>query len=690
MITYLLDWSWLFPLPTLLLSAFGLPKRAGILSWLAPFSIFVVALAALFVEGFATQAFHEPGWIPFLPDDELRLTVDPLAGVMLLVVGGVATCVYVYALAYMHEDDRQHRFFAFLDFFVAAMCLLVVAGNLSVLLIGWTGVGIASFLLISFWWQKGEPLQAGFLALGANAIGDAALLVACVLVPKGAGELTGLDAPEVLAGVPGGASTLAWLLVIAAMAKSAQGPLWWWLPSAMAGPTPVSALIHAATMVAAGIYLLVRVSPLLELTEAVSYNVAIIGISTAIGGGIASLWQPNFKRGLAYSTVSQLGWMFAAIGIGAPFAALFHLITHAAFKAMLFLAAGTVIAATHHEEQIVNVGGLRKKLPFAHAYFVIGTLALIGAPLITAGSFSKDAILEAGIHHESWSFFGWIMLGSVVLTGAYAGRLLFGVFYGKEGSSSHHAHAPGAGFDLPLIPLAIGAIGLGWLEAGTHFLSSLLAPVVAAPKHEVHALPTGWLGWAAFGAGLVGVAIGYAISRTPSKSLPMPPLGIVDSLLGEVRALPEGVAAVHAGRIGRYALIGLVGTALFVLLAQRPSSTGASSTSTSSTSGAKPAAGAAGKAAGASDHPPHPGHDEERERPRRTTRTIGPQQGKPTTPVARPAKPGDDEAKRRAASERIQKMLGNEDGAALKKALEERRKAAEGKKKREGAQGSQP
>lgn len=626
----LLAWSFLFPLPTLLLSAFGLPKRAGSLSFLAPLSIFVVALAWL-VTGHEQTLVKLDGWVPFLPDSAFRLTVDALSGVMLLVVGGVATCVYIYAIGYMHDDERQHRFFAFLDFFVAAMTLLVLAGNLSVLLVGWTGVGIASFLLISFWWQKGGPLEAGFLALGANAIGDAALLVAAVLVPAGAGELTGLD--EVASQVPGGATTLGWLLFIAAMAKSAQGPLWWWLPSAMAGPTPVSALIHAATMVAAGVYLLVRVSPLLEMSDVVSYNIALVGLVTAIGGGVASLWQSNFKRGLAYSTVSQLGWMFAAVGVGAPLAALFHLITHASFKAMLFLGAGTVIAATHHEEEIGKLGGLRKKLPMAHAYFVLGTLALIGTPVLTAGSFSKDAILEGALHSQ-WPFFGWILMGSVVLTGAYAGRLLFGVFYGEEGESSKHAHDPGALFTLPLLPLAAGAIGLGWIEAGSHGLSSLLQGHVEAGE-PVHVWSL--LGVGAFGLGAFGVLLGALVARTTTKCLPMPPTRLADALLGEVKALPEGVAALHAGRVTRYALIGLVGTGLIVFLAQRPGA-------------AAPSSGPARSGA------------VEQTKPSTT--------GKPVAPVKRePRTRQEAEAARRAAATARMKKLIEERGLKLKQPL---------------------
>ncbi len=564
---HLLLWSFLFPLPTLLLSAFGLPRRGGLLSFLSPLAILGAGVAWL-AQGAGSAKLVIADFVPFLPDTAFRLTVDPLAGVMLLVVGFVSTCVFLYAQGYMAKDERPHRFFAFLDFFVAAMCLLVVAGNLTVLLIGWTGVGIASFLLISFWWKKddGAPLRAGYLALGANAIGDAALLVAAVLVPAGAGELTGLQA--VAGDVAGGPSMLAWCLVIAACAKSAQGPLWWWLPSAMAGPTPVSALIHAATMVAAGVYLLVRTSGVITDAPDVAYTTAWIGVLTALLAGVASLWQANFKRGLAYSTVSQLGWMFTAVAVGAPFAALFHLVTHAAFKAMLFLSAGTVIAATHHEERIDQVGGLARKLPLAFGFFVLGTAALIGTPLVTAGAFSKDAILEATLASQ-WPFFGWLLLGGAFLTGAYAGRLLFGMFLGPLGPASEHASHPGTIFDVALLPLAAGAVALGYAEAGTGALSGLLKGVVAAGE-PVHVQPT-LLGLGAFGIGVFGVAAGALLARTRSKCLPLPPLAeLWQALWGEAQAIPEGVAALHTGRVSRYALIGLLGIAIAVGVAIAP------------------------------------------------------------------------------------------------------------------------
>ncbi len=560
-------WVWLAPLPFLILNVLRLPKKAGAASFLGPLAVFVTAIAYL-VGDRAPVKVAIADWIPFLPDTAFRLTVDGLAAVMLAVVGGVATCVFVYAIAYMKDDERAHRFFAFLDFFVIAMCLLVVAGNLTVLLIGWTGVGIASFLLISFWWQKGWPLQAGFLALGANAIGDAALLVAAVIMPKGAGALDTLHTSA--AGATGGAVAVGACLLIAAAAKSAQGPLWFWLPSAMAGPTPVSALIHAATMVAAGVYLLVRTAGVLELSSEIQLAVIVTGMSTAILGGIASLWQTNFKRGIAYSTASQLGWMFVAVGVGNPFAAFFHLVTHASFKAMLFLGAGTVIHAAHHDEDIRHVGGLAKHMKLTHALFVIGSLALIGTPLLS-GSFSKDAILEAALHNTAHPWVFPMLMFGVVLTGAYTARLWFGIFHGVDGKATPYAakHAGHLGaFDLPLLPLAVGAIGLGYLEAGTHGLSTLLGAAVAKAP-EVHAAPTP-LGLGAFALGLVGVAAGIWLAKRPEKGLPVPGGELSSSVQGELDGIPAGVASLHNGRVGRYVLITILGTALLAALAIRP------------------------------------------------------------------------------------------------------------------------
>ncbi|MDP2343208.1 MAG: NADH-quinone oxidoreductase subunit L [Deltaproteobacteria bacterium] len=572
----LLPWCFLFPLPFLVLNIFGIPRKPGALSFVGPLAVFVGALVWLLGDRQTVTVLHKD-WIPFLPDSSFSLSVDGLAAVMLAVVGGVATCVFIYAIAYMKDDERAHRFFAFLDFFVAAMCLLVVAGNLTVLLAGWTAVGIASFLLISFWWERGGPLQAGLLALGANAIGDAALLVAAVAMPVGLAPLSGLS--ETAPQATGGAVLIAICIVIAACAKSAQGPLWFWLPAAMAGPTPVSALIHAATMVAAGVYLLVRVSPLLAIAPEVMTGVVVVGLSTALLGGIASLWQTNFKRGIAYSTASQLGWMFVAVGVGAPFAAFFHLVTHAAFKAMLFLSAGTIIHAAHHEEDIRKMGGLRKHLKGAHAFFLIGSLCLIGTPFLS-GSFSKDAILEAAHHHGShgtpWVFYA--LLVGVLITGAYAGRLYFGLFHGVEGSASKHAHEHAGhlgGFDYPLIPLAIGAVLLGYFEAVTHGLSTVLGTSVlraAEAGGGVHFIPTP-LGIGAFALGLVGfVVVGRWLAQRPEKGLPVPGGLVAGTLVAEMKVLPSGVAAIHNGHVGRYLLITMLGVAVVAGLALRPPS----------------------------------------------------------------------------------------------------------------------
>jgi NADH:ubiquinone oxidoreductase subunit 5 (subunit L)/multisubunit Na+/H+ antiporter MnhA subunit len=297
--------------------------------------------------------------------------------------------------------------------------------------------------------------------------------------------------------------------------------------------------------------------------------ITVIGLSTALLGGIASLWQTNFKRGIAYSTASQLGWMFVAVGLSAPFAAFFHLLTHASFKAMMFLSAGTVIHAAHHEEDIRKMGGLRRALPGAHIFFLLGALAIIGTPFLS-GSFSKDAILEAA--HESttmpWVFFA--LLAGAVITGLYAGRLYGGLFLGAAGEGAHHAESHRGhlmGFDAPLVPLAVGAVVLGYLEAGTHTLSSWLKGIVVF-EGEVHVMPTG-LGLLAFGLGAVGFAGGIALSRTAQKGLPVPSSDVVTSVLDEALALPGSLARLHTGSIGRYLLVSVVAGALVTLLALR-------------------------------------------------------------------------------------------------------------------------
>ena len=587
----LLLWSWLFTIPGLLLTALGVGRKPGSASLGGPFIMFLVALGALATG--PNAMYSVPGWLPFLPDGSFSLRVDSLSAVMLAVVGGISTCVYVYSLGYMDEEPLggQRRFFCFLDFFLASMALLVLAGNIAVLLVGWSGVGLASFVLISFWIDKPGTLRAGLEALAANAVGDAALLIALVLVPNGCGDLTTLGSATCVA-VPGGAALLAGLILVAASAKSAQGPLYFWLPSAMAGPTPVSALIHAATMVAAGVYLLARTHALIAASPAIAQTTAILGVLTALGGGALSLTQSNFKRGLAYSTVSQLGYMFAAVGVASPFAAMFHLVTHASFKALLFLTSGVVIHALHGHEELAVMGGLRKEKALRGAYvaFLIGSLALIGVPMLS-GAFSKDAILDAAQSHDPLGGAIWIGLFiGVFLTGLYIGRLFFTVFHGpRRFEGELHILRPlmwGA-MHWALVPLAIGAIFLGYIEWPIPFLSTILGDTVG----ESETVHPSLMGLIAGALGLAGFGLMYWQTRSQwaERARPVPAtahgeeaegeaaepqIGWVGVLSDASYGIARMFASVQGGHLGRYMLVTVLGIAAILLLTLAGTSAG--------------------------------------------------------------------------------------------------------------------
>jgi len=562
----LLAWAWLFTLPGLVLTAFGVPgnrRWAGYASLLGSPVLFVVAVAALVGGGSASVQFDN--WLPFLPDGAFRALADELSALMLAILGFVATLVYVYSIGYMADDPGRRRFFVYLDVFVAAMALLVLAGNLAVLLIGWTGVGISSFLLISFWRDKPGTLGAGLQALAANAVGDGALLVAASIVPTGCGALISLGTQQCTSG-PGGAEFLALLLFVAAAAKSAQGPLYFWLPNAMAGPTPISALIHAATMVAAGVYLLARTHALLGLAPNVSLAIAVVGTLTALGASLASIAQSNFKKGIAYSTVAQLGYMFAGVGVGAPFAGLFHLTTHASFKALLFLAAGIVIHGAGGRESLSALRGLGRFFSFSRIGFLIGALALIGTPLLTAGSFSKDAIIDAALASRQ-PLVGWLLLAGVVLTGVYIGRL-FAIVYLAPASDPHAVHHD-ADAERPmnwsLVPLMLGAVVLGysgnWLQGR---LASLLGGTEALPG------PITVVGLAAFALGAIGFGVAcWYFTRPAEPQAEVEPAyepdGWVRGIAGAGYGAALGLSGFQSGVLPRYALVSLVGLAIIVL-----------------------------------------------------------------------------------------------------------------------------
>ncbi len=401
---------------------------------------------------------------------EWALRIDPLTAVMLVVVTTISSLVHVYSIGYMEEDPYKPRFFSYLSFFTFAMLMLVTADNLVQLFFGWEGVGLASYLLIGFWFHKPEANAAAIKAFIVNRVGDFGFSLGIF----GVFYLTGaIDFDTIFAQAPGlvgktfhflsldvdALTTVCLLLFMGAMGKSAQFLLHTWLPDAMEGPTPVSALIHAATMVTAGVFMVARLSPLFELAPVAAAFVTFIGATTAIFAATIGLVQNDIKRIIAYSTCSQLGYMFVAMGVGAYSVGMFHLFTHAFFKALLFLGSGSVILAMHHEQDIRHMGGLWRKIPFTYGVMVIGTLALTGFPF-TAGYFSKDAIIEAAaVGTNPMASYGFVMtVAAAALTSFYSWRLIFKTFHGAP-HDPHHYEAARESPKVMLIPLAFLAIG---------------------------------------------------------------------------------------------------------------------------------------------------------------------------------------------------------------------------------------
>ena len=404
---------------------------------------------------------------------EWSLRIDPLTAVMLVVVTTISAFVHLYSMGYMEEDPYRPRFFSYLSLFTFAMLMLVTADNLVQLFFGWEGVGLMSYLLIGFWYQKPEANAAAIKAFIVNRIGDFgfSLGIFAVFMLTGALDfdtvfaqapsLTGKTIHFLVADVDA-LTLICFLLFMGAMGKSAQFLLHTWLPDAMEGPTPVSALIHAATMVTAGVFMVARLSPLFELAPHAKAFVVFIGATTAFMAATIALVQNDIKRIIAYSTCSQLGYMFVAMGMGAYSVGMFHLFTHAFFKALLFLGSGSVIIAMHHEQDIRNMGGLKDRLPFTYATMVIGTLALTGFPL-TAGYFSKDAIIEAAYQGTgSMALYGFATTAiAAALTSFYSWRLIFMTFHGTP----HDRHHYDAARESPMVML----VPLGFLAVGSIF-----------------------------------------------------------------------------------------------------------------------------------------------------------------------------------------------------------------------------
>ncbi len=571
---------WLIPaLPLLgfaILLCFGSRIGEPVSGWIATgftaaaFVVSVIVYAGLHARQDRVYQLNLFTWIPagsFSVD--IGFLVDPLSVTMILFVTGVSALIHMYSIGYMHGDSRYPKFFVYLNLFVFSMLMLVLGNNLLLTFLGWEGVGVCSYFLISFWFEKPANGSAAKKAFIANRVGDWGFMVGIFLTWFTFGSITYthfLPVSQSIATTT--ASAISLLFVIGAVGKSAQIPLYIWLPDAMAGPTPVSALIHAATMVTAGVYLLVRINPVLHAASPwVSTFIAWLGVLTALLAATIALAQTDIKKVLAYSTVSQLGYMFLAVGSGGYWAAIFHMVTHAFFKALLFLGAGSVIHGMHDEQDMRRMGALRKLMPITAGCFIVGWLAIAGVPPLS-GYWSKDEILAYALHKSIWLYL--IGLFTALLTAYYMSREVFLVFYGKarwqdseaevpvavgavaataeaDDTTAAHSATGGAGtgdeaegplvvhphespwtMTVPLVVLAILAAVAGFINLPftftTHFLEDWLSPVTGrygAVIDYSNAQITVLLIISAI-VGLTGIFIAYAIyirHRVPEKTV---------------------------------------------------------------------------------------------------------------------------------------------------------------------------
>ncbi len=487
---------------------------------------------------------------------EIGFLIDELTATMMMVVTFVSLMVHIYTIGYMHDDPGYQRFFSYISLFTFSMLMLVMSNNFMQLFFGWEAVGLVSYLLIGFWYKKETAIYANMKAFLVNRVGDFGFLLGIAAVVmyfnsldyadvfNNAARLSDLTI-QVIPGVDWSLMTvICILLFIGAMGKSAQVPLHVWLPDSMEGPTPISALIHAATMVTAGIFMVARMSPLYELSTTALSFVLVIGAITALFMGFLGLVQNDIKRVVAYSTLSQLGYMTVALGASAYAAGIFHLMTHAFFKALLFLAAGSVIIAMHHEQDIRKMGGLKKYMPITYWCMLIGSLALIGTPFFS-GFFSKDAIIEAVGHSEiAGSTFAYLcVLLGVFVTALYSFRMFFLVFHGEERIDPHakdHLHESPKVVTIPLILLAIPSVGVSWFAIGPWLFGDYFGEsIFVAAEHDV---------LAQMGEGFTGV-IGFVIHgfMTPAFYLAAAGFGTAYYLYMVRKDLPAKIKAKFEG-----------------------------------------------------------------------------------------------------------------------------------------------